>query len=274
MAETPQELIRPRPLLRLVGILVVVAVLGTVLVAAFDWYATPQKEDAPLRYSPRREMESSGIEAVTRKLKPWKPDASLEEIRQVFQRTVDHEAHALEEFLARSDLSDDDRIQALLDKARIANYDGKPRQAYQFLHELRSLVQGKDTAAEKWLYTIIYYQGVTALRCGETENCVLCRGESSCILPISAAAVHTDPRGSRQAIGHFTEYLEQFPDDLAVCWLLNLAHMTLDEHPAKVDPRYLISLERFRKTEFDIGKFRDVGGLVGVSRLNQAGGAI
>ena len=27
--------------------------------------------------------------------------------------------------------------------------------------------------------TVIYYQGVTALRCGETDNCVLCRGESS-----------------------------------------------------------------------------------------------
>ncbi len=43
------------------------------------------------------------------------------------------------------------------------------------------------------LYTIIYFQGITALRRGETENCVMCRGESSCILPISAAAVHTDP---------------------------------------------------------------------------------
>jgi hypothetical protein len=86
--------------------------------------------------------------------------------------------------------------------------------------------------------------------------------------------VHTNPEGSRLAIGHFTEYLDQFPDDLGVKWLLNLAHMTLGEHPHGVDPRYLIRLDRFIKSEFDIGKFRDIGNVVGVNRLNQGGGAI
>ena len=109
---------------------------------------------------------------------------------------------------------------------------------------------------------------------GETDNCVMCRGESSCILPINAAAVHTNPIGSRLAIGHFTEYLEQFPDDLDVRWLLNLAHMTLGEFPDKVDRSFLISLDHFLKSEFDIGKFRDIGQEVGVNRFNQAGGAV
>jgi len=274
MAENPQELLRPRPMVSLIGTFVVVAVIVAAIVAAFDWYAAPRPSEAPRRYNPRMEVDTSGFGAVLASLKPWKPDASLEEISQAFRGMGDRQMQALDEFLARPDQSDDDRIQALFNKARIANYDGKPRQAYQFLQEVRSLVEGKDAAAEKWLYTIIYYQGVTALRCGETENCVLCRGESSCILPISPAAVHTDPRGSRQAIGHFTEYLEQFPDDLAVRWLLNLAHMTLGEHPDKVDRRYLISLDRYLKNEFDLGKFRDVGGPVGVSRFNQSGGAI
>ena len=39
--------------------------------------------------------------------------------------------------------------------------------------------------------------------------------------------------------------------------------MTLGEHPDKVDPRFVISLDRFRESEFDIGKFRDIGHLVG-----------
>ena len=90
----------------------------------------------------------------------------------------------------------------------------------------------------------------------------------------SPAAVHTNPAGSRLAILHFTEYLAEFPDDFEVRWLLNVAHMTLGEHPAGVDPRHLISLDQFNSTEFDIGKFRDVGQPVGVDRLNQAGGAI
>ncbi|HLJ11765.1 MAG TPA: CRTAC1 family protein, partial [Planctomycetaceae bacterium] len=114
----------------------------------------------------------------------------------------------------------------------------------------------------------------TALRQGENENCIMCRGESSCILPISPAAVHTNPDGSRLAIRHFTEYLEQFPDDLEVKWPLNVAHMTLGEYPDKVDPRYLVPLDRFLNSEFDIGAFRDVGHLVGVNHFKQAGGGI
>ena len=50
--------------------------------------------------------------------------------------------------------------------------------------------------------------------------------------------------------------------------------MTLGEHPDQVDPRYLIKLDRFTHSEFDIGKFRDVGEKVGVNRFNQSGGAI
>jgi hypothetical protein len=102
----------------------------------------------------------------------------------------------------------------------------------------------------------------------------MCRGESSCIVPIVPAAVHTVPTGSRLAIRHFTEYLKQFPDDLDVRWLLNVAHMTLGEHPQKVDPRFLIPIDHFVKSEFDIGKFRDIGHQAGVDRFNLAGGAV
>ena len=90
-----------------------------------------------------------------------------------------------------------------------------------------------DTLATEKLTTLFYLQGVTAMRRGENENCVMCRGERSCILPLAPAAFHTNPVGSRQAIRHFTEMLERFPDDLDVRWLLNLAHMTLGEHPRR-----------------------------------------
>ena len=102
----------------------------------------------------------------------------------------------------------------------------------------------------------------------------MCRGESSCILPIAPGAVHTDVTGSRLAIGHFTEYLAKFPDDHDVRWLLNVAHMTLGEYPSKVDPRYLVSIDRFIRSEYSIGKFRDIGHLAKVDRFNMAGGAV
>ena len=81
----------------------------------------------------------------------------------------------------------------------LANFEGKPGEAYDILARLRARVRGTDAPAREWLFTVIYYQGVTALRCGETENCLLCRGEGACVLPITPAAVHTHPRGSRQA---------------------------------------------------------------------------
>ena len=166
------------------------------------------------------------------------------------------------------------RLSLLLVKAMLFNYEGEPERAYEVLEQARSWIREKDRLAETWLYTLIYYQGVTAMRRGENDNCIMCRGESSCILPISPAAVHRNPLGSTLAIRHFTEYLDQFPDDLEVRWLLNLAHMTLGEYPHKVDPRFLVSLDHFLASEFDIGKFRDVGHLVGLNRFNQAGGAI
>ena len=156
----------------------------------------------------------------------------------------------------------------LISKAILFNYEGEPNRAYEVLEQSRAWVEKNRKLAEEGLYTLIYFQGVTALRRGETDNCIMCRGESSCILPIAPAAVHTNPTGSRLAIRHFTEYLEQFPDDLEVRWLLNLAHMTLGEYPDKVDPRFLVSLDHYLKSEFDIGKFRDIGHLAGVNRFN------
>ena len=142
------------------------------------------------------------------------------------------------------------------------------------LADLRSFIGRDQRLAGPVLASVIYCQGVSALRRGENENCIMCRGESSCIVPISSAAVHTNPTGSRLAIKHFTEYLSQFPDDLGIRWLLNLAHMTLGEYPDQVDPRFRLDLSRFFKSEFDIGRFRDVGQLAGVNRFNQSGGAI
>ncbi|MEO2090745.1 MAG: CRTAC1 family protein [Gemmataceae bacterium] len=166
------------------------------------------------------------------------------------------------------------QMEGLILKANMLNYDGHADEAYAVLTEARRLAEGSSVLAEERLYTVIAYQGIAALRRGETDNCVLCRGESSCILPIAPAAVHTKPTGSRLAVEHFTEYLTRFPDDLDFRWLLNVAHMTLGEYPDRVDPRFRLSLDRYLSAEHGIGKFRDVGHLAGVNRFNQSGGAI
>ncbi len=229
-----------------------------------------------LTYSAHGVIDSSGYWLVGATLPPWEPQASLEQIGETWKHAGQKLLATLPEIVEgarkRGDMSRVGNL--LLVKAFSFNYEGEPHRGYEALQEARSVVESDDKAAHELLYTIIYLQGITALRCGETDNCIMCRGESSCILPISPAAVHQKPEGSRLAIRHFTEYLQQFPDDLGVRWLLNLAHMTLGEYPDKVDPRYRLSLDRYQNSEFDIGKFRDIGHLVGVDRFNQAGGAI
>jgi hypothetical protein len=235
------------------------------------------RSDLPaVGFRPREGIDTSGFSPVVASIPPWDPGASLQSIARIWKapglKAIEELDRSLK--LAEGGRQAADVVSMQIYRAMLLDSEGEPGKAYRALTEARSLAEGDDRLARKFLYTVVYFQGVAAMRRGENENCIECRGESSCILPIATAAVHTNPTGSRAAIRHFTEYLEQFPDDLEVQWLLNLAHMTLGEYPDKVDPRFLISLERFRNSEFNIGKFRDVGHLVGVNRLNQAGGAI
>ncbi len=219
-------------------------------------------------------VDTSGYMALTSMLPKWKPDSSLEEISNHWRGAGVRAILDVDRALADPTLSDDARIAFTITKSCLLNSEGEAEKSYQVLQELRAFVERKDGLAAKALATVIFVQGVTALRRGENDNCIMCRGESSCILPISPAAVHANATGSRLAIQHFTEYLEHFPTDFEVSWLLNLAHMTLGEYPHRVDSRFRLDLSRFFNSELDIGRFRDVGHLVGVNRFNQAGGAI
>jgi hypothetical protein len=227
-----------------------------------------------LEYRPRQGIDTGGYLAVIKAMEPWKPTASLEEIGRAWKDGLPRLNAQLDRHLANPNLAPGDRIQALMFRASALHYAGDAHRAYDVLAEARALAEAAPADAEAWLYSVVYYQGVTALRRGETDNCVMCRGESSCIIPVAPAAVHTNQDGARLAIKHFTEYLAQFPDDLEVRWLLNVAHMVLGEHPDKVDPKYLIRLDRFVNSEFDIGRFRDIGATVGFNRLNESGGTI
>ncbi len=257
------------------GCLVLAGVLSAVMIANRRKPADrPTGPSKALSYHEKKPVDTGGFTAVLPTLDRWPPDATFEEIGRVFKGVGFRNIEKIERQLAQPGFPEDRRIVFELAKASLFNYEAEPGRAYEVLSRMRAWLGERDKLAEQWLYTVIYFQGATALRQGENDNCIMCRGESSCILPISQAAVHTKPDGSRLAIKHFTEYLTRFPDDLEARWLLNLAHMTLGEHPDGVDSRYLISLEKFAHPEFDIGKFRDVGEAVGVNRYNQSGGAI
>ena len=233
-----------------------------------------QPNASNLNYVPRRMLDSSGYTWVVNFVEPWPEDFSFKEIGAHFIDSIRLAIQKSDALIENVSLAPEEQGLARYTRASLLNYEGDPVKAYSDLAVTRKLIEKDTDAALQLLYTIIYYQGISALRQGENENCIMCRGESSCILPISRSAIHQYPEGSRTAIKHFTEYLDQFPDDLEVKWLLNVSHMTLGEYPHRVNPKYIVKIDDYLESEFDIGKFRDIGHLVGLNRLNQAGGGI
>lgn len=222
----------------------------------------------------RQPIDPTGLTVAVGVVDKWSPEATLEEIAEPWRGLGVKLRAKIEADFSNPDLDFGQQVYGLLLRASLLNYDGESVKSFALLEEARATAARDPKAASQWMYTIVYMQAVTSLRRGETENCIMCRGESSCILPLSPAARHTNQSGSRLAIKYFTEYLERFPDDLQVRWLLNVAHMTLGEHPGKVDPRFLMTLDVYNSSEHAIGRFRDVGELTGINRLNMAGGTI
>ena len=247
---------------------------------AFDELSTGNESVLPINrttesggYKIRQYIDTSGFGLMQTRVRPWAPDASLEEIAGIWRDAAQIEIEAVDKSIAHG-VPKDREVGLRIHKAACYGFDGQTQEANEELAALRRQLESDSAIAKDWLYSVIYFQGVFALRQGEDENCILCRGESSCILPISPAAVHTNPAGSRKAIEFFLEYLGRFPDDVEARWLLNIAYMTLGEYPERVPKEFLFSLEKWSKAEFDIGVFRDVGHLVGLNRLNISGGAI
>ena len=261
----------------LVGLMAAIGCAFVVLLLSSAADQEPPSANAGVRnhkFEPRARIDTSGFNSVVENHPRWKPDSTLEELSRIWNEVARRDLAEIDGALPNTSMPASDRFTLLITKAMLLNYDGEPRRAYELLEQTRPWVLSEDSIVDKALYTLIYFEGVTALRRGETENCVMCRGESSCILPLAPAAVHTDQVGSRLAIQHFTEYLDRFPDDQDIRWLLNVAHMTLGEYPDHVDSRYLVSIDPFIRSEFDIGRFRDVGHLAKVNRFNMAGGAV
>jgi hypothetical protein len=260
-------------------VLIVLAVIG-LPVASTIWVthatqAPPHSAARTRNFHPREaHLDLSGYTAVAASMPNWSPDISLPELARRWERAGYRGVERMDARLAEPSKGPADQFRLLMLKSQYLLYEGEAQASYENLQTLRSLIESDEKYAKHFLSTVIFAQAVAALRRGENDNCIMCRGDSSCIFPISAAAVHTNPTGSRLAIRHFMEYLELFPDDLGVLWLLNLAHMTLGEYPDKVDPRFRLDLDGYVNSEFDIGKFREVGHSVGFERLNQAGGAI
>ena len=109
------------------------------------------------------------------------------------------------------------------------------------------------------------------MRLGEVNNCQNNHNSYSCILPLKDQAFHIDVNGSKKAIEIYTQIYEKFPND-NYKWLLNLAHMTIGEHPNNVPERYRINYPNWNIEQKKIKAFKEVSLKLGIAQDGLSGG--
>ncbi len=151
--------------------------------------------------------------------------------------------------------------------------DGRSEEALQAIDELERMLaehhlspQPEDVGKMKLLRAISW------LRVGEQENCLNNHNADSCLLPIRGGGVHTQTRGSRRALKTLQEILDTAPTPYAI-WLYNIAYMTLGAYPDQVAEQWRIPPEVF-KSDYDIKRFPDVAGPLGLDMDDYAGGVV
>ena len=127
-----------------------------------------------------------------------------------------------------------------------------------------------DVLDKGWV-PILDVLGLAYLRLGEQENCINNHNEYVCIIPVQKEAVHEIEKGSRKAIEIYSQIYERYPDD-KYKWLINLAYMTLGEHPSQVPASVLVSYPNWDMEKRDFPKFRDIAPSLGVNTDGLSGG--
>ncbi|MXX76478.1 MAG: CRTAC1 family protein [Holophagales bacterium] len=120
------------------------------------------------------------------------------------------------------------------------------------------------------------------LQRAEDLNCVhhgdAGRSADSCILPLTASAVHGRPEHARAAGDLFLDMLEEGrptgPWRRRARWLLNVARRLTGDFPDGVPPEFRISESTFASASFPGQRWRNLGPELGVDALDLAGGAI
>ena len=123
----------------------------------------------------------------------------------------------------------------------------------------------------KDLLPIIDLLAISYLRLGEVNNCQNNHNSYSCILPLKDQAFHIDVNGSKKAIEIYTQIYKKFPND-NYKWLLNLANMTIGEHPNNVPERYRINYPNWNIEQKKIKAFKEVSLKLGIAQDGLSGG--
>ncbi len=155
---------------------------------------------------------------------------------------------------------------------------GREDEAVAQLEAAVASIEGFGDALPPKLAAVLRYNlGVAYLRLGEARNCCLRNTAESCLMPIQGGGVHVEREGSEKALATFIALTKGLPPEdrtrRRARWLLNVAAMTLGEHPQAVPKDLRIPAAAFT-SESDFPRFPNVAQRVGLARESLAGGAV
>jgi hypothetical protein len=170
------------------------------------------------------------------------------------------------------------RLRLLSDLGDLLVLLGREREGIARLEEAESLrARAAGAVDASTLDELTMRLGSAWMRVGETENCCASAAPGACILPIEGEALHAKDEGSRKAIAIFDAFLDR-PDAtefgrLQATWLLNIAAMTVGDHPDRVRADRRIPRSAFAADE-TFPRFVNVAGALGVDTFGLAGGVV
>jgi hypothetical protein len=151
--------------------------------------------------------------------------------------------------------------------------DGEIDRAVTLYEEVIRTMREQNQMADEKFMNCLRRLALANLRLGERANCVTNHNVDSCIFPLQGGAVHTDPRGARQAANILGAALDVAPSDFMNLWLFNIAHMQLGDYPGAV-PQELRIPEASFASDYDIKRFPDIAPKLGLNCFNRAGGSV
>ncbi|MGE3174251.1 MAG: CRTAC1 family protein [Planctomycetota bacterium] len=151
-------------------------------------------------------------------------------------------------------------------------YTGELDEAIRLCEECLQLCREHPDETRSWLPDVLFRLAAAHFRLAERQNCIARHNAESCILPLSAAAVHQETRGAEAARDVLVELLRTPGSDLRLeaTWLLNIAHMALGTWPDGVPAEHRIAPSVFAG-EAPLPRFRERARELGLAAHTRAG---
>ncbi len=169
-----------------------------------------------------------------------------------------------------------DRLRYRSEIARYLLYAGRSGEAAAAFEGILDQATADRSISPTFISAVRQLLALSHLRVAMHRNCVSGPAAARCSVPVGHEAVHPDDGAARRAIEEYSRVLDDPPDEstaLAAQWLLNVAYMMVGEYPFHVPERWLVPPEAFR-AEYDVGRFRDAAGRLGLDDAGRKGGSV